>query len=1638
MKNKIKVLTYFFMFAFFSLSALPQKTDIGENPDTVFIELVNNIYTVTGNGKISKSKWESEVINKSILQKETSTLKFESNNIKFPDNSSNFFRTNIFTYTNPKGTGTKIKLDIPNNMDTSNVTNMAGMFYGVLVDIPDLSNWDTSNVTDMGAMFSYTLKANPDVSKWKTSNVTNMASMFYNAAAAKLRKNDGASMTKSWDVRKVVSMQSMFSSDGNSEFKVVSDPEIGTWNADSLENASYMFAKNNEATLKNSAGFKTPNLVNMANMFFDTEKANPETTNWDVSQVKNMAGVFYATKNANPDVSNWKTGKVTNMDSMFRDAEKATLRKTDSTSMTIAKADGTWNVGRVKTMHLMFYNKSVSDPEIGTWNAERLEDASSMFQGNKHATLKNSAGFKSPYLENANSMFNNATMAEPETADWTTGNVRNMQSMFDGAKIANPDVSKWDTHNVKTMHRMFFGTEKATLRKADGKSMTTGWNVSNVTDMSLMFYDAKVADPEIGTWNALSLEKANSMFQNAPKAKLENSAGFRSPNLKNANSMFLNAVMANPDTTDWTMGNVEDMASMFDGAKNANPNVSKWDTHNVKTMHRMFLGTEKATLRKADGKSMTTDWNVSNVVDMSLMFYNAKVADPEIGTWNASSLEKANSMFQDAPKAKLENSAGFKSPNLKTTNSMFLNAVMANPNTTNWTMGNVTDMGRMFYNAKVANPDVSKWDTSNVTNMDSMFLYAKAANPDTRNWNLRKVTSVGNIFYEIKGNNMDLTAFRQQNSNSLGSSNFKFIAEKIDKLVIPGHFFGIPGYDANKLPNNENTYNGTLTFKGDTDTSTHKYRIIKVNKLNVTKNTNNDCSDSATNKCEVITNLAIFGEYGTKNISNDSINKQFTTIDLQTGLPNAFDADANYIIEPHISAKPASPNTPVEVFQYSQITTLENGKRTKILKDKFLDKVIANWNDIKAEKPGTVVELLTQSLVYPTDSLEDKKLQIKVIYPAEQGVEGRVEEIINVDLKIKPIFDNNGNTGNYLDIELDTNSDGKFSNNTSTYVAKTYIGDANDETEGTKFKQILSKLEKENISINENTDRKFLFWSDKNGEIISQETLFNYKLANKLKENNKIILKANYLKVDINTLANKVEGVDFNEVALVLNNQNPKIINELIGIQNTGILISETADKKINYDGLDKTKVMLDSNGSLIGKAIVTNWENDEQLEKTINIMVRVKAKNYPNEYIDKVITFKVERNEDNKFGDLTPDKLEVVTGTAKLSLQVINLGDNNGFPKEFVLDLDGLGVKGRTNANKIVLKDNSDTKLTIQKDRNNKWTIENPETVLYSIKVENNGNIIITPKDIDTITNKLNNKSIVAVITNRYNPNDTGVTTNSVNYDSTINMAKLEHNYKVNDKAKDIDRNILISNLDSDIVEILINIGNEKLVFDKVGNNYTLNASKSDAKATYTLELDNGKLKLNLPAENTEKEEFKALNGKKISVIVKDKTNEALKSNELTLKTISDEEKDSTVFDEVNIEGYIGEKFDLLEELKKILDTKPYIVSAKIENKVDADRIVENEEFATYNTKGAKTETAIIKYLDDSMRKIKINIKIYDKKYIGSKLDIIKGNDQGKEYSYKDIYDNDKDKKVVGIIEGNKIADIEYDPSFATKNHSN
>jgi len=129
------------------------------------------------------------------------------------------------------------------------------------------------------------------------------------------------------------------------------------------------------------------------------------------------------------------------------------------------------------------------------------------------------------------------------------------KSMFNGAASFNQDLSGWDTSNVTDMSNMFYDAVEF-----NGNIST--WNTSNVTDMSYMFNGATVFNQNISSWNV--------------------------SNVTYMKGMFWDAQAFNQDISSWDTSNVTDMISMFQNASTFNKDLSGWCVTNIASLPTNF------------------------------------------------------------------------------------------------------------------------------------------------------------------------------------------------------------------------------------------------------------------------------------------------------------------------------------------------------------------------------------------------------------------------------------------------------------------------------------------------------------------------------------------------------------------------------------------------------------------------------------------------------------------------------------------------------------------------------------------------------------------------------------------------------------------------------------------------------------------------------------------------------------------------------------------------------------------------------------------------------------------------------------------------------------------------------------------
>lgn len=174
-----------------------------------------------------------------------------------------------------------VTIDGFQNLDTSLVTSMEHMFAkDVSLTTVDLSSINTSNVTNMSGMFESTSLTNYDLSSFNTSSVTDMSGMFTSAEAGNLDLS-------SLDTHNVKNMSSMF------EYARLTNINLSSFNTENVSSMRAMFSGNSDLVDLNIDNFDTSNVINMGYMFEgDSNLKSLNLTNFNTNKVTEMRRMF--------------------------------------------------------------------------------------------------------------------------------------------------------------------------------------------------------------------------------------------------------------------------------------------------------------------------------------------------------------------------------------------------------------------------------------------------------------------------------------------------------------------------------------------------------------------------------------------------------------------------------------------------------------------------------------------------------------------------------------------------------------------------------------------------------------------------------------------------------------------------------------------------------------------------------------------------------------------------------------------------------------------------------------------------------------------------------------------------------------------------------------------------------------------------------------------------------------------------------------------------------------------------------------------------------------------------------------------------------------------------------------------------
>ena len=220
-------------------------------------------------------------------------------------------------------------INVNNFFDTSNVTNMYGMFSGCngLINLSEEA-FNTSNVTNMESMFNNCSSLTElDLSSWNVSKVSNLKNIFKNCTSLQTLNINGWDLTSANDISYLffnlsslenISIENVNTSNITNMSSIfqgcsaLTELDLSSWDMSKISYLTYAFSGcTSLQTL--SIPIVPLNVKNYQYLFYGCSSLRSLTTNnFNTIYVTSMEGMFYNCSSLTElDLSSWKTSNVT-------------------------------------------------------------------------------------------------------------------------------------------------------------------------------------------------------------------------------------------------------------------------------------------------------------------------------------------------------------------------------------------------------------------------------------------------------------------------------------------------------------------------------------------------------------------------------------------------------------------------------------------------------------------------------------------------------------------------------------------------------------------------------------------------------------------------------------------------------------------------------------------------------------------------------------------------------------------------------------------------------------------------------------------------------------------------------------------------------------------------------------------------------------------------------------------------------------------------------------------------------------------------------------------------------------------------------------------------------------------------------
>lgn len=272
------------------------------------------------------------------------------------------------------------------------------------------------------------------------------------------------------------------------------------------------------------------------------------------------------------------------------------------------------------------------------------------------------------------------------------------------------------------------------------------------------------------------------------------------------------------------LSNVLDMGSMFYDATVFNSDISDWDVSNVVNMFGVFQWA-------IEFNQNINDWDVSNVTNMRAMFFNASSFNQDLSGWDVGNVTDFSVMFGST--GFNQDISGWDLGSAFDLEGMFFMNEAFNQDIGGWNVSNVINLNSMFFRATSFNQDLDAWDVGNVINTAAMFSGASAFNGNVESWDVSNVTTMLNMFYSAGQFNRDIGNWDVSNVTNMQGMFYEAFAFNQDisgwsvgNVTNMSYMFtaasafnqDLDSWDVSNVTNMTNMFASATVFNGNIDT----------------------------------------------------------------------------------------------------------------------------------------------------------------------------------------------------------------------------------------------------------------------------------------------------------------------------------------------------------------------------------------------------------------------------------------------------------------------------------------------------------------------------------------------------------------------------------------------------------------------------------------------------------------------------------------------------------------------------------------------------------------------------------------------------------------------------------------------------